>query len=516
MKKNSRKEKVYLMILDGFGEGKNYKGNAIKKAHMPYLNKLKREYPSTLLKASGNEVGLPRGAMGNSEVGHYTMGAGRIVFQAYEEINQSIKDKSFFRKKPILDAIKKAKKNKSALHLLGMISDEGVHSHINHLFALLELVKKHKVNKVYIHAITDGRDVAERSADKYIKKIQNKIKQLDLEKTTKIASIIGRFYAMDRDHNWKRTKKAYDLYTLAKGTKEEDPLKAIKNAYQRGADTDYYIDPIVLDENCTITSKDSVIFYNFRTDRPRQLTHCFTKEEKIGFKQTKNVKPFLVCFGEYTETAPVVFPPPKIKNNLSQTLSKTGKKQLHIAETEKYAHVTFFFNSQEEDPYKGETRIMVNSPKVASYDEKPEMSAFELTNKIVKELDKHEYDIVIQNFANLDLVGHSGELEATVKACEAIDKCIGKIYPITLEKGYHLMITGDHGNAEYMIYEDTKEQCPSHTTNPVPFILVSKTIKNVRLCKKSGLKDIAPTILKIMGIKKPKEMTGKSLIRNGK
>ena len=507
-------EKVYLMIIDGFGEGKNYKGNAIKKAKMPNIKALQKKYPSTLLKASGHDVGIPKGAMGNSEVGHFTIGAGRIVFQLYEEINQSIKDKSFFKKKELLDAIKVVKKNNhSALHLIGMISDEGVHSHIKHLFALLELAKQQKVGPIYIHAITDGRDVAEKTATKYIKQLQKKIKSLGLENKATIASIIGRYYAMDRDNNWNRTKIAYDLYTQGKGIKETDPLKAIKNAYKRDIETDYYIDPIILDTNAKITNKDSVIFFNYRTDRPRQLTYCFTGETKIGFKPHKKIKPHFVCFGEYSDKASVVFPPPKVTNNLGTIIANNNKTQLRIAETEKYAHVTYFFNSQEDNPYKKETRIMVKSPKVPSYDKKPEMSAPEITKTVLKELKKKDYDLVVQNFANCDLVGHAGDFKAAVKACETVDKCLGKIYPVLQKRGYHLLITADHGNAERMIYEDTGQPCPSHTTNPVPAILVSEKYKSAKLRKNRGLKDIATTILDIMDIKKPKEMSGVSLIK---
>lgn len=509
-----KNEKIYLMILDGFGKGKKYKGNAAANADMPNFHYLEKTFPHTLLKASGNEVGLPEGAMGNSEVGHYTIGAGKIVFQSYEEINRSIKDKSLFRKKPLIKAMQTATRKNIPLHLLGMVSDEGVHSHINHLFALMEMAKKAGVKNIFIHAITDGRDVPEKSAGKYIGLIVDKINRLKMNgKKTKcsIATIIGRYYAMDRDLNWNRTRKAYDLYTLGKGVAEKDPLAAIKNAYKKGAATDYYIEPVILDKEGIVKDGDPVIFFNFRTDRPRQLTWCFTGENKIGFKARKKIRPSLVVFGEYSKKAPVVFPAPKVTDNLPRTLARNKKKQLHIAETEKYAHVTFFFNGQEEKPCRGETRIMINSPKVPSYDLKPEMSAPEITSRILKELDKN-YDFIIQNFANGDLVGHSGKYEAVLKACATMDECIGKIYKKCLEKGYHLMITADHGNAEYMIYEKTDDPCPSHTTNPVPFILVSEKYKKSKLKKNCGLKNIAPTVLKIMGLKKPKSMTSNPLL----
>ena len=507
-----------MMILDGFGEGKDYPGNAIRKAKMPNLNRLRTEYPLTLLDCSGNAVGLPEGTQGGSEVGHFTMGAGRIVYQALEEINRSIKDGSFFTKKPFLDAIEKVKATeKSALHLLGMISDQGVHSQLDHLFALLELAKKHEVGPVYIHAITDGRDVPERTAAAFIEKIQAKIKELGMDKGSpqgaKIATIIGRYYAMDRDHNWDRTEKAYDLYTLGEGVREEDPVKAIENAYARNIETDYYIDPIILDEHGVIKDKDAVIFWNFRTDRTRQITEAFTGEIEPGFKQKKTVRPFFVCFGDYSTVAPVVFPPAKIKNNLGSVLADNSIKQLRIAETEKYAHVTFFFNSQVEEPHSGETRIMIDSPKVPSYADKPEMSAREVTDRVIKEIDGGKYQVIIQNFANPDLVGHSGHLDATVKACETIDECIGRIIPKALEKGYHTIISGDHGNAEYMVYEENGDPCPSHTLNPVICLLVSAKYKNATLKTGCGLQNIAPTMLEILDIPKPPEMTGESLIK---
>lgn len=514
--KNKVNEKVYLMILDGFGIGKKYPGNAIEKAFMPTYHNLLKEFSSTKLKAAGNEVGLPGGIMGNSEVGHFTIGAGRITFQSLESINQSIKNGSFFKNKVLLKAIEKAGKNNSTIHLLGMISDEGVHAHINHLFALIDLAVKHKINNIYIHAITDGRDVAERSASKYIQQIQKKISTLK-KNNIKIATIIGRYYAMDRDHNWDRTIEAYKLLTAGIGTLEQDPLNAIANAYKRGIETDYYIKPILLDQNGLIKNGDNVIFFNFRTDRPRQLTNLFTGEERKiltdpKYKPQKTVNPNLTCFGEYSKKAHIVFETTAIKNNLPQTLEKAGKKQLHIAETEKFAHVTFFFNSQSETQYPHETRLMIDSPKVKSYDQKPEMSAKKITTAVVKEIASKKYDVIIQNFANADLVGHSGDFKATVKALEVIDACIKKITEQTLKHGYHLIITADHGNAEYMIYEKTGEQCPAHTTNPVPFILVSKTYRNVKLRRGLGLSDIAPTILKLLGVKQPKEMTGTSII----
>jgi len=510
-------KKVFLMILDGFGEGKDYPGNAVTHAKMPNLKRLRENYPWTLLKADGESVGLPEGTQGGSEVGHFTIGAGRVIFQTLEEINKSIRNGEFYTKPAFLEACERVNKaEKAALHLLGMISDQGVHSHTDHLFALLKLAKDQGIKKTYIHAITDGRDVPEKCADKYVKMIREKIAELgmgpDSPTEAKIATMIGRYYAMDRDKNWDRTQMAYDLYTLGKGTIETDPLQAIQNAYARGAKTDYYIDAIVFDEHGKIMDKDSVIFWNFRTDRTRQITQCFTGEAEIGFKTEKTVRPFFVCFGDYSKKAPVVFPTVMVKNNLGSVIEQNSLHQLRIAETEKYAHVTYFLNSQVEAPFKNEDRVMIDSPKTPSYAQKPEMSAREVTDAVLKEIDKGTYSLIVQNFANTDLVGHSGDYKATVTACEVIDECIGRIAAKTLEKGYDLIITGDHGNAEYMIYEENGEPCPSHTRNPVIFLTVSPDYAGQKFRDGGTLEDIAPTILQMLNIQQPSEMTGKSLL----
>lgn len=509
---------VLLIILDGFGEGKAYPGNAVHLAKTPILTELRKKYPWTLLKASGKAVGIPEGTQGGSEVGHFTIGAGRVIFQSLGEINRSIADESFFEKKSLRLACERVKKgDKSALHLLGMISDQGVHSDIRHLFALLELAKREKVSPVFIHAITDGRDVPEQCAAKYIQQIQNKIRELGLEKVAKIATIVGRYYAMDRDSNWDRIKAAYDLYTRGVGIKETDPISAIEHAYKRGIETDYYIDPIVIaspdaqsGRSNLIQEKDSVIFWNFRTDRARQLTRAFTGESR----------PFFVCFGPYSEKAPVVFPTPIVKNNLGAVISRAGLKQFRIAETEKYAHVTYFFNSQIEVPFPGEDRLMIDSKKCHSYAEKPEMSAREITDALLLRLAKQDYSLIVLNFANCDLVGHSGDLKASIKAVEVIDECVGRIIPIAQKNGYVTLITGDHGNVEYKIYEENGQPCPSHTMNPVPCIVIAslsnhekRTIRQAHGDIGGELQDIAPTILEIMGIPKPKEMTGVSLLK---
>ena len=500
-------KKVLLVILDGFGEGKATKGNAITQAKMPFFNGLKKDYPVTLLKASGNAVGLPAGYQGNSEVGHFTIGSGRITWQSFEAINQSIKDKSFFTKPELLKTIERAKKNKGAVHLVGMISDQGVHAHINHLFTLMKLAKAQNMNKIFIHCILDGRDVPERSAGEFIEQIKKKIKSLHCGK---IATLIGRYYAMDRDSNWDRTQKAYELLVEGKGEGCSDAQKAIKKAYKEGAETDYYIPPYVIDPEGKIKSGDSVIFFNYRTDRARQLTEVFVNKKFDQFERKHSSVNF-VAMGPYTEKAPVVFPCPPIKNNLSEILSQHKMLQLRVAETEKYAHVTYFFNSQRENPNPGEDRLMIPSPKCPSYAEQPEMSAEGVTQKAISEIRKKKYAFIAMNYANPDLVGHSGNLKATIQSCAIIDKCFSRLIPEAIKNEYTILVTADHGKAEEMLYPDGSA-CPSHTTNKVIGILVSSPKLPYTLKKGKGLQDIAPTILELMGIQKPKEMTGQSLL----
>ncbi len=491
-------KKILLILLDGYGEGKKYKGNAVKNAKTPYLDKLRKRYPKTELGAHGPAVGLPSGFQGGSEVGHYTIGAGKVVLGALKKIDETIKENKLDKIKEVEGAIKNVKKNKSKLHLLGMVSDAGIHSNYKHLSALLKMAKKHKIKDVYIHMIMDGRDVPERSGDKFIKKIKKQIKEIGVGE---IATMIGRYYAMDRDKNWNRTQKAYDLMTKMKGAEEDDAIKALKKQYDKDVESDYYIEPVVLDKNGEVNKKDSVIFYNFRTDRASQITKKFTE----------GVKPYFCCFGPYSKKAKVAFPAPELKTNLGKILSNKGLKQLRIAETEKYAHVTFFFNSQEKEPYKGEKRIMIPSSKVKSYADKPEMSAKKITDTLLKDLKTHDYSFIILNYANCDLVGHSGNYKATVKAVETLDECVSRIIPKARDKGYHVFLTADHGNAEYMIYEDSGDECPSHTLNPVIFLLCSDELKNAKLRKRAGLSNIAATILDILEIKAPKDWD-KSLI----
>lgn len=497
--------KILLIVLDGFGEGKKYKWNAIYQAKTPFLDQINKKYKKALIKTSGEAVGLPKMTMGGSEVGHYTMGAGRVIFQKLEKINRGIKNKSFFKNRAFLSAIKNCKKHNSALHLLGMISDAGVHSHIDHLFALMALAKQQGLSKIFIHAVTDGRDVKKKSAEKLIKKILKKIKELD---ACEIATICGRYYSMDRDKNFSRTKKAYELMTEGKGFEEKSPLSAIKNAYSRGDETDYYIKPMILNKNGIVKDKDSVIFFNFRTDRARQLTEAFVENNFQGFKR-KKLQISFVCMGGYSDKTPVAFPEPVIKNNLGEILSVNKKIQLRIAETEKYAHVTFFFNSQKHEINKGETRILIPSPKVRSYAEKPEMSAFEITKRAISEIKKEKYDFILLNFANADLVGHSGEFKATKKCIEVLDQCLKQIVPEAKDEGYEIILTSDHGNAEHLKYKDGTD-CASHTLNPVPCFIISDKFKLKN--QRGELCQIAPTVLKILGIKKPKEMQCKPLI----
>ena len=521
------KNPVMLVILDGFGEGKpRDPGNAPVRADMKYYKSLRRKYPTTFLKTDSQAVGLPKKSQGGSEVGHFTMGSGRITWQSLEEINRSIKNKDFYKMKPLKEAAKRVKKNKSALHLMGMISDQALHAHIQHLFALLETAKREKAFPIYIHAILDGRDVPEKSASKYLKMINRRIKKLGLNKPisaggppkASIVSMIGRYYAMDRDKNWDRTEKAYNLFVLGEGTPAKTPLQGLKAAYATKVKSDYYVEPIILNPKATIKSKDAVVFWNYRTDRARQITWAITGEKppkdsgvkKLGFTPKKRVRPYFVAMGPYSEKAPVLFPTPLIKKNLAEILSNKGLRELRVAETEKYAHVTFFFNSQIEKPYPGEDRILVASPKCPSYAKKPEMSARPVTQKILKALKSEDYDVIIINYANGDLVGHSGNLKAAIKCCQVLDECLEKIIPEALKRGYKTILTADHGNCDEMLYKNGDPK-PSHTLNPVHCLLISD--QKYKLKKKGGLQDIAPTFLELLKIPKPAIMTGESLIK---
>lgn len=501
------KRPIVLIIRDGWGFSKSKKGNAIAAANLPNTKHYETTYPTTLLQASGNAVGLPEKTQGGSEVGHLTMGAGQIIWQPLELINRAIRNKKFEKNKVLLEAMYKCKKNKRKLHITGLLSDQGVHATTEHLFALLKLAKKENMWQVYLHLILDGRDVPEKSAVSHLRQLQKQIKQIGIGK---IATIVGRYYAMDRDNNLDRTAKAFALLTKAEGRNEKDPEQAIKHAYKRGDATDYYVKPIIITEDqkpvAIIEDKDTLIFYNFRTDRVRQLTRMF-----INQKPRVNV----ICFTEYNPLfkIPVAFPQTKVQHNLGKVLASHGLTQLRIAETEKYAHVTYFFNSQVEKPEKGEDRILVPSPKVPSYAEQPAMSAREITTELLKKLKTQTYDFILINFANADLVGHSGDLVATKKCCEVVDECIGKIVPLILKQEGVVLLAGDHGNAEQMLYP-SGERCPAHTINPIPFTLISKdpALKSAALCSNAGLIDIAPTVLDLQGIRKPKEMTGETIL----
>lgn len=503
-------KKVILIIRDGWGESSKKEGNAPLLARTPNHDIYNSKYPQTLLDCFGNAVGNPENTQGGSEVGHLTLGAGRIVWQPYELINQSIKNGSFFSNEALLNAIENCKKNNSNLHLSGLFSDQGIHADLRHMFAILDLCKKQDFDRVYIHLCLDGRDVPEKSASIYIEMLESKIKEIGLGK---ISTLFGRYYGMDRDTNWDRTLKAYNVMVTGEGFKSSSPLKAIEEAYGRGDKTDYYVQPILIEPSFVpVKDNDSFIWFNFRTDRSRQITAMFNDLDCPV--EHKKVKLHYVCFSSYDDswTLPVAFNQTKVENNLGLILSKQGKKQLRISETEKYAHVTFFFNSQDDAPYDGEDRILIPSPKVPSYDMKPEMSAYELTDKLLEKIEKEKYEFILVNYANPDLVGHSANVEATIKACEVVDECVGKVVSLALEKDYVILLTSDHGNAEYMVDEEGNSVA-SHGMNKVKLYLISNDEKliNVKLKEKMGLKDISPTILKLMEINKPKEMNGEPL-----
>ena len=508
------KDKVtMLMILDGFGDNKNKDGNAIKLAKKPNIDKLMKKYPNTDIFTSGLHVGLPEGQMGNSEVGHTNIGAGRIVYQELTRITKSIEDGDFFSNPEFIAAIENCKKHNSKLHILGLVSDGGVHSHNRHLYGLLEMAKRRDFEDVYVHCFLDGRDTPPASAETYIAELQEKMKEKGVGK---IASLSGRFYAMDRDKRWQRVQKCYDALVNGEGEKAGDPIKAIEDSYQKEVFDEFVVPTVMCNGNepvAKIEENDSVIFFNFRPDRAREITRALVDPEFDGFK-TKKMNLYYVCFTSYDETMPnvhIAFKKEPLKNTFGEVISEAGLTQLRIAETEKYAHVTFFFNGGEEKQYPGEDRILVPSPKVETYDMKPEMSAYEVTDKVCEALENDKYDVVILNFANTDMVGHTGSLQAAIKAVEAVDECVGKIVKIIEEKQGNLLITADHGNAEQMIDYKTGEPHTAHTTNPVPIILVTDN-KEYKLKENGKLADLAPTMLDLMGINKPEEMTGESLL----
>ena len=503
-----------LMILDGFGENNHKDGNAVKLANTPNIDKLMKKYPTTKIAASGLAVGLPEGQMGNSEVGHTNIGAGRIVYQELTRITKSIEDGDFFSNEEFINAIENCKKNNSKLHILGLVSDGGVHSHNRHLYGLLEMAKRRDFEDVYVHCFLDGRDTPPASAENYILKLQDKMKEKGVGK---IASISGRFYAMDRDKRWERVKKCYDALVLGEGNKESSSVKAIEDSYQKET-FDEFVEPTLIcngnEPIATISKNDSVIFFNFRPDRAREITRALVDDNFDGFETKKGLDLYYVCFTSYDETMPnvkIAFKKEPLVNTFGEYVSKLGYTQLRIAETEKYAHVTFFFNGGEEKQYEGEDRILVPSPKVETYDQKPEMSAYEVTDKVLEAISNDKYDCIILNFANTDMVGHTGSLPAAIKAVEAVDECVGKIVKLVEEKQGNLIITADHGNAEQMIDYKTGEPHTAHTTNPVPIILVTPD-ETLNLKENGKLADLAPTMLDLMNLKKPEEMTGESLL----
>lgn len=504
-----------LMILDGFGYNEKKEGNAVELANKPNIDQLMKKYPTTRIKPSGLAVGLPEGQMGNSEVGHTNIGAGRIVYQELTRITKSIEDGDFFTNEEFVAAIENCKKYNSKLHILGLLSDGGVHSNNRHLYGLLEMAKRRDFENVYVHCFLDGRDTPPASAENYIIELQEKMKEKGIGK---IATISGRFYSMDRDKRWNRIQKSYDALVNGEGIKSTSPINAIENSYQKEV-FDEFVEPTVITTAdgetpiAKIEEHDSVIFFNFRPDRAREITRAIVDKEFNEF-ETKKIDTYFVCFTSYDETMPnvhIAFKKEPIKNTLGEVLSNRNLTQLRIAETEKYAHVTFFFNGGEEKQYPGEDRILVPSPKVETYDLQPEMSAYIVTDKVVEAIESKKYDCIILNYANPDMVGHTGNLDATIKAIEAIDKCVGRVVKAINEQHGNLIITADHGNAEQMIDYDTGEPHTAHTTNDVPLILITD-LENIKLKGDGKLADLAPTILDLMNIEKPVEMTGQSLL----
>jgi 2,3-bisphosphoglycerate-independent phosphoglycerate mutase len=504
---------VALIILDGFGINPKEDGNAIKAANKPNIDKYLKEHTNTTVKCSGMDVGLPTGQMGNSEVGHTNIGAGRIVYQELTRITKSIEDGDFFLKKEFLDAIENCKKNNTKLHLFGLLSDGGVHSHNTHLYALIELAKKQGLKDVFVHCFFDGRDVPPDSSKAFVEELEAKLKEIG---TGKIASVMGRYYAMDRDNRWDRVQMAYDVMTSGKGFTASSAGEAVQTSYDK-SEFDEFVKPTAIIEGgkpvALIEKDDSVIFFNFRPDRAREITRTFTDVDFNGFEREKGYFPvFFVCMTQYDKTianAAVAFKPESLANTFGEYISRLGYKQLRIAETEKYAHVTFFFNGGVETVYPGEDRALIPSPKVATYDLKPEMSAYEVTEEAVKRVNSKEYDVIILNFANPDMVGHTGVMEAAKAAIEAVDVCVGKVVDAIKAQGGVALITADHGNSEQMIDYDTGGPFTAHTTNEVPLIGIG--LGEAKL-KPGRLSDLTPTMLDIMGVEKPKEMTGNSLI----
>ena len=504
---------VTLMILDGYGVNPRSEGNAIQAANKPNLDSYMKNYTNTVIHTSGMDVGLPKGQMGNSEVGHTNIGAGRIVYQELTRIAKSIEDGDFFEKQEFIHAIENCKAHQSKLHLFGLLSDGGVHSHNTHLYALVELAKKHDLKDVYIHCFFDGRDVPPDSGKGFVEELEAKLLEIG---TGKIASVMGRYYAMDRDNRWERVRQAYDAMVLGQGLSALSASQAVAESYAR-QEFDEFVKPTVIMENgksiATISSNDSVVFFNFRPDRAREITRTFVDPELNGFDRPKGFFPlYYVCMTQYDKTLPnvvVAFKPDSLSNTFGEYISRKGYRQLRIAETEKYAHVTFFFNGGVEAMYEGEDRALIPSPKVATYDLKPEMSAYEVTEEVLKRIDSKEYDVIVLNFANCDMVGHTGFLDAAKAAVEAVDHCVGRIVKAIQAQNGVALITADHGNAEQMLDYISGGPFTAHTTNVVPLIGIGLGKQKL---KEGRLADLAPTMLELLGLDKPSEMTGESLL----
>ena len=495
--------------MDGFGLGPKYPGNAVENTPKPHLENIFKECPGCRLSASGLDVGLPEGQMGNSEVGHTNIGAGRVVFQDLPHISRDIDSGEFFKNPAYLEAMEHCREWGTALHLMGLLSDGGVHSHITHLFALVKMAKEQGLEKVYVHCFLDGRDVPPSSGKSYVEQLQAKLDELG---TGRIATVMGRYYAMDRDKRWDRVQRAYDAIALGEGIFEEDPAAAVQKSYDSGV-TDEFMEPVVCAKGAQVRDNDSIIFYNFRPDRAREITRCFVDEDFQDVERKKGFVPVdFVCTTEYDATMPnvtVAYPRQKLENIFGEYISKLGLTQLRIAETEKYAHVTFFFHGGVETVFPGEDRVLIASPKVATYDLQPEMSAYQVTEEAVKRIESGAYDVIILNFANCDMVGHTGVYEAACRAVTAVDECVGRVVEATSRMGGVSLITADHGNAERMADEDG-EPFTAHTTNLVPFYIVGASVR----LRDGRLADIAPTMLDLMGLEKPKEMDGETLIVN--
>lgn len=503
-------KRVLLCILDGWGISADKKYNAIQVGKTPNYDNYISTMPHTTIHADGNFVGLPEGQMGNSEVGHLNIGAGRIVYQELTRINKAIKDGVFFENEEFLNAINHVKKNNSSLHIYGLVSTGGVHSSIDHLKALIKLAADKGLKDVYVHAFLDGRDTPPQSAGEFLQEIEDTLSQYNLPK---IASVIGRYWVMDRDKRWERVEKAYNALLFGEGNTAQSALEGLKKSYENGKN-DEFVEPVVVGGK-RISDNDAVIFFNYRPDRAREITSAVALQDFSGFER-KAVRDnlYYVCMTQYDETLPlpVAFKPEKMQNILGQVLDDNNIKEFRTAETEKYAHITFFFNGGEEVPFKLESRKLVASPKVATYDLKPEMSAYEVCDNVLEALDNKEYGFILVNFANPDMVGHTGVMDAAVSAVEAVDECVGKIAQKALENNVEMIVTADHGNAEWMFNEQTNSPQTAHTTNIVPFILITNDMKDAKLKESGALCDIAPTILDLFNIKKPSEMTGESLI----